>query len=93
MLHTMLFMLFACLGFFVAGAAVIPGLTMMVLKNYVGTFAFLATWPALFAIINGFQLWPGQSLHALPVSPLAQSQPAPPVLRPFRRRGYWHPGS
>ncbi|MCU8453072.1 conjugal transfer protein TraG N-terminal domain-containing protein, partial [Vibrio vulnificus] len=57
MLHTMLFMLFACLGFFVAGAAVIPGLTLMVLKNYLGTFAFLATWPALFAIINGFQLW------------------------------------
>ncbi|MDA0126429.1 conjugal transfer protein TraG N-terminal domain-containing protein, partial [Vibrio sp. MM46] len=62
MLHTMLFMLFACLGFFVAGAAVIPGLTMMVLKNYFGTFAFLATWPALFAIINGFQLWGLESL-------------------------------
>lgn len=62
MLHTMLFMLFACLGFFVAGVAVIPGLTMMVLKNYVGTFAFLATWPALFAIINGFQLWGLESL-------------------------------
>ncbi len=62
MLHTMLFMLFACLGFFVAGAAVIPGLTLMVLKNYVGTFAFLATWPALFAIINGFQLWGLESL-------------------------------
>ncbi|ENM5730737.1 conjugal transfer mating pair stabilization protein TraG [Vibrio mimicus] len=62
MLHTMLFMLFACLGFFVAGAAVIPGLTLMVLKNYVGTFAFLSTWPALFAIINGFQLWGLESL-------------------------------
>ncbi|TCN86378.1 conjugal transfer mating-pair stabilization protein TraG [Vibrio crassostreae] len=62
MLHTMMFMLFACLGFFVAGAAVIPGLTMMVLKNYFGTFAFLATWPALFAIINGFQLWGLKSL-------------------------------
>ncbi|CAK2106326.1 conjugal transfer mating pair stabilization protein TraG [Vibrio crassostreae] len=62
MLHTMMFMLFACLGFFVAGAAVIPGLTMMVLKNYFGTFAFLATWPALFAIINGFQLWGLESL-------------------------------
>ncbi|MDN3686166.1 conjugal transfer protein TraG N-terminal domain-containing protein [Vibrio sinaloensis] len=33
MLHTMMFMLFACLGFFVAGAAVIPGLTVMVLKK------------------------------------------------------------
>ncbi|CAK2256323.1 conjugal transfer mating pair stabilization protein TraG [Vibrio crassostreae] len=62
MLHTMMFMLFACLGFFVAGAAVIPGLTMMVLKNYFGTFAFLATWPALFTIINGFQLWGLESL-------------------------------
>ncbi|WP_340700605.1 conjugal transfer mating-pair stabilization protein TraG [Vibrio harveyi] len=62
MLHTMMFMLFACLGFFVAGAAVIPGLTMMVLKNYFGTFAYLATWPALFAIINGFQLWGLESL-------------------------------
>ncbi|ELQ3743320.1 conjugal transfer protein TraG N-terminal domain-containing protein, partial [Vibrio vulnificus] len=62
MLHTMLFMLFACLAFFVAGAAVIPGLTLMVLKNYLATFAFLATWPALFAIINGFQLWGLESL-------------------------------
>ncbi|MEZ8977727.1 conjugal transfer protein TraG N-terminal domain-containing protein, partial [Vibrio splendidus] len=31
-------------------------------KNYFGTFAFLATWPALFAIINGFQLWGLESL-------------------------------
>ncbi|HHP0488835.1 TPA: conjugal transfer protein TraG N-terminal domain-containing protein, partial [Vibrio harveyi] len=62
MLHTMMFMLFACLGFFVAGAALIPGMTMMVLKNYFSTFAFLATWPTLFAIINAFQLWGLESL-------------------------------
>ena len=62
MLHTLIFMLFACLGFFIAGAAVIPGLTALVLKNYVSTFAYLSTWPTLFAIINALQLWGLESL-------------------------------
>lgn len=67
MMHTMLFMLFACLGFFIAGAAMLPGLTMMVLSNYVKTFAYLATWPALFAILNAIQLWGLEELST-PVS-------------------------
>ncbi|BDU35234.1 conjugal transfer protein TraG (plasmid) [Vibrio nigripulchritudo] len=57
MLHTMMFFIFSCLGFFVIAAAMIPSMTKMVLLNYVRTFFYLATWPALFAILNGIMLW------------------------------------
>ncbi|MFA0174657.1 conjugal transfer protein TraG N-terminal domain-containing protein [Vibrio lentus] len=57
MMHTMMFFIFTCLSFFVAAAALIPSLTKMVLSNYVKTFAYLATWPALFAILNAIMLW------------------------------------
>lgn len=57
MLHTMMFFIFSCLAFFVAVAALIPSLTKMVLSNYIKTFAYLATWPALFAILNAIMLW------------------------------------
>lgn len=57
MMHTMMFFLFSCLGFFVAVAALIPSLTKLVLVNYIKTFAYLATWPTLFAILNAIMLW------------------------------------
>ncbi len=57
MMHTMMFFLFSCLSFFIAAAAMIPSLTKLVLTNYVKTFAYLATWPALFAILNAIMLW------------------------------------
>ncbi|MDF5595813.1 conjugal transfer protein TraG N-terminal domain-containing protein [Vibrio parahaemolyticus] len=57
MMHTMMFFLFSCLGFFVAAVAVIPSMTKLVLVNYIKTFAYLATWPTLFAILNAIMLW------------------------------------
>ncbi|WP_425628597.1 conjugal transfer protein TraG N-terminal domain-containing protein [Vibrio neptunius] len=58
MMHTMLFFLFSCLSFLIAAAALIPALTKMVLTNYIKTFAYLATWPPLFAILNALMIWP-----------------------------------
>ena len=52
LLHTTLFILFSCVSLFVAVAALIPSLTVMVLTNYVKTFIVLGIWPALFAILN-----------------------------------------
>ncbi|MDC5842219.1 conjugal transfer protein TraG N-terminal domain-containing protein [Vibrio europaeus] len=57
MLHTMLFFLFSCLSFIIAAASLIPALTKMVLVNYVKTFAYLAVWPPLFAILNAIMTW------------------------------------
>ncbi|NOI21179.1 conjugal transfer mating pair stabilization protein TraG [Vibrio coralliilyticus] len=57
MLHTIMFLMFSSLAFFIAGAAMLPGLTWTVLSNYAKTFAYLATWPSLFAILNAIQLW------------------------------------
>lgn len=58
MMHTMLFFLFSGLSFIIAAAALIPALTKMVLVNYIKTFAYLATWPPLFAILNVLMVWP-----------------------------------
>ncbi|KOO13737.1 conjugal transfer protein TraG [Vibrio xuii] len=57
MLHTMLFFLFSCLSFIIAAASLIPALTKMVLVNYAKTFAYLAVWPPLFAILNAIMTW------------------------------------
>ncbi|GLT20484.1 conjugal transfer protein TraG [Vibrio zhanjiangensis] len=67
MLHTHLFLLFSALGFFIAGAAMIPSMTQMVLTNYAKTFAYLATWPTLFALINAMQLF-GLEMMSEPVA-------------------------
>lgn len=52
MMHTILFLLFACSSILIAVVAMIPSLTASVLTNYVKTFAVLAIWPALFAFLN-----------------------------------------
>ncbi|MEZ8226641.1 conjugal transfer protein TraG N-terminal domain-containing protein [Vibrio splendidus] len=70
MLHTMLFTLFSCLGFMVAAAALIPELTKMVLTNYIKTFAYLATWPALFAILNAIMTWTLESHSSATANPM-----------------------
>ncbi|MFS1914434.1 conjugal transfer protein TraG N-terminal domain-containing protein [Vibrio sp. 10N.286.48.B7] len=70
MLHTMLFTLFSCLGFMVAAAALIPALTKMVLTNYIKTFAYLATWPALFAILNAIMTWTLESHSSATANPM-----------------------
>ncbi|CAH1538235.1 IncF plasmid conjugative transfer protein TraG [Vibrio jasicida] len=70
MLHTMLFFLFSSLSFIVAVAAMIPSLTKMVLTNYVKTFAYLATWPPLFAILNAIMLWSLEGTSSANANPL-----------------------
>ncbi|MDC5841104.1 conjugal transfer mating pair stabilization protein TraG [Vibrio europaeus] len=57
MLQTIMFLLFSCTAFFIAGVAMLPGMTVMVLKGYAGTFFYLGTWPMLFAILNAIQIW------------------------------------
>ena len=57
MLQTIMFLLFSCVAFFIAGVAMLPGMTMMVLKGYAGTFFYLGMWPMLFAILNAIQIW------------------------------------
>ncbi len=57
MFQTIMFLVFSCTAFFVAGVALLPGLTVMVLKNYTGTFFYLAMWPTLFAILNALMIW------------------------------------
>ncbi|WP_394252857.1 conjugal transfer protein TraG N-terminal domain-containing protein [Vibrio profundi] len=70
MMHTMLFFLFSCLSFLVAAAALIPSLTKMVLTNYIKTFAYLATWPPLFAILNALMLWSLESTSTATADPM-----------------------
>ncbi|MDC5706657.1 conjugal transfer mating-pair stabilization protein TraG [Vibrio europaeus] len=57
MLQTIMFLLFSCSAFFTAGVAMLPGMTVMVLKSYAATFFYLGTWPMLFAILNAIQIW------------------------------------
>ncbi|TFH89344.1 conjugal transfer mating-pair stabilization protein TraG [Vibrio ouci] len=70
MMHTMLFFLFSCLSFMIATAALIPALTKMVLMNYIKTFAYLATWPPLFAILNALMLWSLESTSSSTADPM-----------------------
>ena len=70
MMHTMLFTLFSCLGFMVAAVALIPAFTKMVLTNYIKTFAYLATWPALFAILNAIMTWTLESHSSATANPM-----------------------
>lgn len=62
MIHTILFMLFSCVGFIVVAVALLPNMTSMVLVNYVKGFVNLATWPMLFALINAFSTWSLQEM-------------------------------
>lgn len=70
MMHTMLFFLFSCLSFIVAVVALIPAFTKMVLTNYIKTFAYLATWPPLFAILNALMLWGLESTSNATAQPM-----------------------
>lgn len=70
MMHTMLFFLFSCLSFMIAAAALVPALTMMVLTNYLKTFAYLATWPPLFAILNALMLWGLETTSSATAQPM-----------------------
>ncbi|QFT13619.1 conjugal transfer mating-pair stabilization protein TraG [Vibrio sp. THAF190c] len=70
MMHTMLFTLFSCLGFMIAAVAMIPSFTKMVLSNYIKTFAYLATWPSLFAILNALMTWTLESHSSATANPM-----------------------
>ncbi|MCK6263817.1 conjugal transfer protein TraG N-terminal domain-containing protein [Vibrio sp. ZSDE26] len=70
MMHTMLFFLFSCLSFMIAAAALIPALTKMVLVNYIKTFAYLAAWPPLFAILNVLMVWPLEVTSSATADPM-----------------------
>ncbi|MCG9727494.1 conjugal transfer protein TraG N-terminal domain-containing protein [Vibrio brasiliensis] len=70
LMHTMMFFLFSCLGIIIGAAALIPALTKMVLTNYIKTFAYLATWPPLFAILNGLMLWGLESTSNATAQPM-----------------------
>ncbi|CAH7239534.1 IncF plasmid conjugative transfer protein TraG [Vibrio chagasii] len=70
MMHTMLFTLFSCLGFMIAAVALIPAFTKMVLTNYIKTFAYLAVWPSLFAILNAIMTWTLESHSTATANPM-----------------------
>lgn len=70
MMHTMLFTLFSCLGFMVAAVAMIPAFTKMVLTNYIKTFAYLATWPSLFALLNAIMTWTLEAHSSATANPM-----------------------
>lgn len=57
MLHTIFFLMFSVFGFVVVIVALIPRLTAMVLGNYFKTFATLALYPFIFAVLNSIMNW------------------------------------
>lgn len=57
MMHSIGIILFACFGCIVVIIALLPHMTLPVLKNYFGSFFYLATWPMVFTILNAISLW------------------------------------
>ena len=53
-LHSLLFLLILVSPIFVIFLAMLPAMTFKVLTNYVYGYAYLATWPPMFVIINFF---------------------------------------
>ncbi len=52
MMQSILFLLFGCVSILVVALAMLPGMTKLVLSNYIKGFVYLGTWPILFAFIN-----------------------------------------
>ncbi len=57
MMHSIGIILFACFGCIIVIIALLPHMTLPVLKNYFGSFFYLATWPMVFTILNAISLW------------------------------------
>ena len=57
MMHSIGVILFVCFGAIIAIIALLPHMTLPVLKNYVGSFFYLATWPMIFTILNAIMMW------------------------------------
>ncbi|MGR5096848.1 conjugal transfer protein TraG N-terminal domain-containing protein [Vibrio maritimus] len=56
-MHTFFFLIFSVMGLFVGALALLPALTVPLLKRYVQTFIYLASWPPMFAVVNALMLW------------------------------------
>lgn len=59
--HSVLILLILCSSVIVFLACFIPGLSLSVLKGYVGGFFYLATWPIFFTFINMIMTYELQS--------------------------------
>ena len=57
MMHAIGVILFVCFGAIVVIIALLPHLSLTTLKNYVGSFFYLATWPMIFTILNAIMMW------------------------------------
>ncbi len=57
MMHSIGIILFACFGCVIVIIALLPHMTLPVLKNYFGSFFYLATWPMIFTVLNAISLW------------------------------------
>lgn len=57
MMHSIGIILFACFGCVIVIIALLPHMTLTVLKNYFGSFFYLATWPMIFTILNAISMW------------------------------------
>ncbi len=56
MMHSIAIILFACFGTIVVILALLPHMTLPVLRNYFGSFFYLATWPMVFTILNAIMM-------------------------------------
>ncbi|MEZ8082803.1 conjugal transfer protein TraG N-terminal domain-containing protein [Enterovibrio norvegicus] len=57
MMHAIGVILFVCFGCVIVVIALLPHMTLPVLKNYFSTFFYLATWPMIFTILNAIMMW------------------------------------
>ncbi|MEZ8822455.1 conjugal transfer protein TraG N-terminal domain-containing protein [Vibrio sp. 10N.222.54.A1] len=57
MMHSIALILFVCFGSIVVIIALLPHMALPVLKNYLSSFFFLATWPMIFTILNAIMMW------------------------------------
>ncbi|MFA0072122.1 conjugal transfer protein TraG N-terminal domain-containing protein [Vibrio cyclitrophicus] len=57
MMHSIGVILFVCFGAIIVIIALLPHMALPVLKNYIGSFFYLATWPMIFTILNAIMMW------------------------------------
>ncbi|HHY0497225.1 conjugal transfer protein TraG N-terminal domain-containing protein [Vibrio parahaemolyticus] len=57
MMHSIGVILFVCFGAIVVIIALMPHMSLAVLKNYFGSFFYLGTWPMIFTILNAIMMW------------------------------------
>lgn len=57
MMHSIGVILFVCFGCIVVVIALLPHMSILVLKHYLGSFFYLATWPMIFTLLNAIMMW------------------------------------